>query len=398
VSTLRYIVVGEVAIAVALLVGAALLGRSFAALLEFNPGFNPQNLLALRVQLPASPAPANGEGTLPPASVLPLLDSMRAVPGVRSATLSTSVPLAGASAIFYSAEGQPPSDATNRPRAYVHRVTPGHFETLGIEILDGRTFSASEMMADSTAVVASRKVAERFWPGQSAVGRRIKQGDPAAKTPWLTIVGVVSEANLRGIPRNPTPDPDLYFPFNERARSFAILLRTNVDPGSVAAAARDALKRADPAVAVFNIQTVESLVSTQLAPARFLSWLTGSFATVALVLALIGLYGMLSYWVRRRTAEIGIRTALGANRPRLLALVAGQALAMAAIGVALGAVLAAFLTRYIESSLFAVQAMDWVSFIGTAAVMMAAAVVASVAPALKALRLDPVVALRSGPV
>jgi putative ABC transport system permease protein len=147
-------------------------------------------------------------------------------------------------------------------------------------------------------------------------------------------------------------------------------------------------------VAVFNVQTLNTLVATQLAPARFLSWLTGAFAVVALTLAVIGIYGMLSYWVRRRTAEIGIRAALGANRTRLLSLVVGQALTMATIGVAAGAALAAGLTRFIEAQLFAVQPMDWVSFSGTAAVMLAAATVASLAPAVRALRLDPIVALR----
>ena len=397
VSTLRFIVVGEVAIAVALLVGAALLGRSFAALLDFNPGFNPQNLLAMRVQLPAPPPPANAQAVaVPPASVLPLLDALRAVAGVQSAALTGSIPLAGGNAIFYSAEGQTEVDATNRPRAFVHRVTAEHFDTLGIKMVDGRTFSASEMTPDSTAVIVSRRVGDRFWPGQSAVGRRIKQGDLTAKTPWLTIVGVVNEANLRGIPRNPTNDPDLYFPFNDRTRSFAVLLRTHIEPASVAPAAREALKQAEPAVAVFQVRTIDTLVATQLAPARFLSWLTGSFATVALALALIGLYGMLSYWVRRRTAEIGIRVALGADRLRLLLLVVGQAVTMVVIGVTVGALLAAFLTRYIEASLFAVQAIDWVSFIGTAAIMLAASIVASLAPALRALRLDPVNALRSG--
>lgn len=398
VSTLRVIVVGEVAVAVALLVGAALLGRSFAALLEFDPGFRPENVLSLRVQLPlppagaGAPAPAATQG----AGALAMLELVRGLPGVRNASFTTSVPLADSSAIFYSAEGQTNVDATNRPRAYTHRVTPGHFDTLGVRLVEGRDFTVSEMGVQSTAVIVSKHVVERFWPGQPAVGRRIKRGDLAAETPWLTIVGVVDEANLRGIPRNPTADPDLYFPFNERARFFAALLRTEGDPASVAGAARATLQKAEPGVAVFNVQSLESLVATQLAPARFLSWLTGAFAVIALTLAIIGIYGMLSYWVRRRTAEIGIRAALGANRTRLLGLVVGQALAMAAIGVGLGAALAAGLTRFIETQLYAVQAMDWVSFGGTAAIMLTAALIASLAPALRALRLNPIAALRSG--
>ena len=399
VSTLRFIVIGEVAVAVALLVGAALLGRSFSALLDFDPGFRPEGVLSMRVQLPLPPA--NADPSVPAvapadgAGALALLDSLRAVPGVRSASFTTSMPLADAGAIFYSAEGMSVVDATNRPRAYVHRITPGHFETLGIRIAEGRDFSSSEMSSDSSAVIVSRKVVQRFWPGESALGRRIKPGDLTSKTPWLTIVGVVDETNLRGIPRNPTADPDLYFPFNLRARRFVVLLRTDGDPAAVAGAARAAVQQAEPGIAAFSVEPLETLVATQLAPARFLSWLTGVFAAIALTLAVIGIYGMLSYWVRRRTSEIGIRAALGANRFQLLGLVVGQALAMAATGVAVGAVLAAGLTRFIEAQLYAVQPMDWVSFAVTTAVMLTSALVASVAPALKALGLDPVVALRS---
>ena len=262
-------------------------------------------------------------------------------------------------------------------------------------MIEGRDFALADMSANSTAVIVSRKVVERFWPGQSAVGRRIKRGNLDTDSPWLTIVGVVEETNLRGIPRNPTADPDLYFPFNQSARSFAALLRTDADPSSLAGAARSMIQQSAPGVAVFNLQSLETLVATQLAPARFLSWLTGVFAAIAVTLAVIGIYGMLSYWVRRRTAELGIRTALGANRGSLLRLVVGQALTMATVGVVLGASLAAGLTRFIESQLYAVQAMDWVSFGVTAAIMMAASLLASLAPALRALRLDPLVALRS---
>jgi putative ABC transport system permease protein len=407
VRTLRLIVVGEVAVAVALLVGAALLGRSFSALLDFDPGFRPEGVLAMRLQMPLPPAsPAAATTTSgdaapapPPAAAGPgpiaLLDTVRGLPGVRQAALTSSVPLADASAIFYAAEGMTGVDATNRPRAYQHRITPGYFETLGMRIVEGRDFALSEMGLESSAVIVSRKVVDRFWPGEGGVGRRIKPGSLDSKTPWLTIVGVVDEANLRGIPRNPTADPDLYFPFNQRARGFAVLLRTDGEPSALAGAARAAVQQAAPGVAVFNARALDSLVAAQLAPARFLSWLTGAFATVALTLAVIGIYGMLSYWVRRRTSEIGIRAALGANQSRLLSLVVGQALAMAAVGVLVGAILAAGLTRLIETQLYAVRPMDWVSFVVTAAVMLLAAMAASLAPALRALRLNPIVALRS---
>jgi predicted permease len=390
-SLLHVIVVAQMAVAVALLVGAALLGRSFLALLEFDPGFEPTGVLAMRVQLPPAPAPLPPQGT----GALAMLDDLRGLTGVQHASLTSSVPLADSSAIFYAAEGMAPVNATNRPRAYRHRNTPGYFGTLGVRIIEGRDFVQSDMSAQSTAVIVSQNVAKRFWPGKSAVGRRIKPGDLASPAPWLTIVGVVEETNFRGIPRNPTADPDLYFPFNERARGFAVLLKGAGDPSALSAPARAVLQRADPSLAVFRVEALATRVDTQLAPARFLSWLTGAFAAVALTLVVIGVYGTLSYWVRRRTTEIGIRTALGADRGRILNLVVGQALGLTGLGIVLGALLAIGLLRFVETQLFGVRAMDWLSFAGTAAVMLAAGLLASIAPAVRALRLDPLVALKT---
>ena len=406
VATLRVIVIGEVAVAVALLVGAALLGRSFSALLDFDPGFRSEGVLAMRVQLPLPPAapPSTAGAAATPAAPVPppgpgpfvLLETFKGLAGVREAGLTTSVPLADSGAIFYAAEGMTGVDATNRPRAYQHRITPGYFGALGMRVVDGRDFTMAEMGVDSTAVIVTRKVVDRFWPGQSGVGRRVKTGDLASKAP-------VADDRRRGRrcqPPRHSPEPDSrsrsLLPFNTRARSFAVLLKTDGDPTAIAGAARAAVQRIEPAVAVFNIQSLDSLVATQLAPARFLSWLTGAFGAIALTLAVIGIYGMLSYWVRRRTSEIGIRAALGADRTRLLSLIVGQALTMAAVGVTAGAVLAAILTRFIETQLYGVQPMDWVSFAMTAAVMMTAAFVASLAPALRALKLNPIIALRAG--
>jgi ABC-type antimicrobial peptide transport system permease subunit len=413
VSTLRFIVVAEVALAVALLVGAALLGRSFAALLNFDPGFEPQGVLTMRAQFPLPPAPppapapsaspgapAAPQPQAPPApppgvNTFVVLDALRALPGVRHASLTTSVPLVDAGAVFYAAEGMPPADATNRPRIYVQRITTGYFDTLGMKLVEGRDFTPNELVRGNTSVIISENVAKRFWPGQSAIGRRVKQGDLTSQTPWLTIVGVVRETNLRGIPRNPTADPDMYLPFAETTRVFAVVMRADGEPSSVAGTAREALRRINPGVAVFNVRPLAELVDSQLSAAKFLSWVTGSFAVVAFALAIIGIFGTLSYWVRRRTAEIGIRAALGADRSRLLGLVVGQAMTLTAVGVVAGAVLAAVLSRFIQTQLYAVQPIDWISFAGTAAVMLVAALIASVAPAIRALRVNPIIALRS---
>jgi predicted permease len=391
--TLKAIVIGEVAMTVALLTVAALLLRSFAGLLSFDPGFDPKGVLSLQVQLQLSASqdqPAGDQGL----DALALVDDLKALPGVAAASLTSDVPLQGASAIFYSAEGQIEEDAQTRPRAYVHRVTPGHFDALGLRMLDGRDFATSELGIDSTAVIVSEGVAARFWPGQTAVGRRIKRGSLGADLPWLTIVGVVEDANLRGIPRNPTGDPDLYFPYNERARAFAVLLRTTGDPASLAGPARDVLRRRDAGTAVFGEQTLEALVGEELASARFLSWLLSAFAALALALSIIGIYGVLAYWVGRRAREFGVRAALGASSTRLVGLVIGQGLLLAVVGIVVGATAAVWLAGLAQSQLYGVGRFDPVSLAGTAAVMLLTAGLASLLPALRVLRADPMAVLR----
>jgi predicted permease len=392
--TLQLIVAGQIAVTVTLLVGAALFGRSFAALTRFDPGFDATGVLSMRVQFPivtgAPPEPAEN-GAL---QVMALEDDLSALPGVQSAGLTTSVPLANASAIFYSAEGQGPVDATNRPRAYVHRVSPKYFEALGLDLVEGRRFEASDLGPKGSNVVVTQALAQRFWPGQSAIGRRIKPGDLSNNVPWLTIVGVVRDANLRGIPRNPTNDPDIFFPFNARPRSVAILLRTAGDPDSLARTVTAELQRRDNGVAVFGVRSLQTLVDQQLAASRFLTWLTGVFAATALTLAVIGIYGLLAYWVGQRTREIGVRAALGAGRGRLMGLVVGQGLGLAVIGILIGAAAAVALGRFVESQLYAVQPLDAVSFAVPAAVMIGTSLAASLVPAVRALRVDPVSALR----
>jgi predicted permease len=393
--TLKLIVVGEVALTVTLLVGAGLLVRSFQALLDFDPGFDPRGVVALQVQLPLA-----AQGTTPAPSdqglgALALVDELKALPGVTAASLSSDIPLGGSSAFFYSAEGQMIEDAQTRPRAYAHRVTPGYFAALGLRFVEGRDFEPTELGATSTAVIVSEGVARRFWSGQSALGRRVKPGSADSNTPWLTIVGVVADANLRGIPRNPTADPDFFFPFGDRARFFAVLLRGDGNVANLVGPVRSVLRRRDAGVAVFGQQTLEELVNQQLASARFLSWLISVFAAVALTLSMIGIYGLLAYWVRRRTPEIGIRAALGAGRSQLLRLVVGQAVGLTAIGVTIGVVLAVLSGRWIDTQLFGVQRFDAVSYAATAAIMLAAAFCASLAPALRALRVDPLTALRA---
>ncbi|MEO7133075.1 MAG: ABC transporter permease [Vicinamibacterales bacterium] len=397
--TLQTIVTGQIAVTVTLLVGAALFGRSFAALAKFDPGFEANGVLSMRVQLPvvagAQVAPPNqGQGVDAGTPALALLEDLRGLPGVSHAALASAVPLGDQSAVFYSAEGMGEVDATNRPRAYLTRVSPDYVETIGLRLVEGRAFGATDLGATAANVMVTSALAQRFWPGESAVGRRIKSGDLTNDNPWWTIVGVLQDANLRGIPQNPTRDPDIFLPFNERSRGFAVLLRTGADPATLLKPATDLLRRRDAGVAVFAEQPLSDLVGEQLAASRFLTWLTGVFAATALVLAIIGIYGLLAYLVGQRTREIGVRAALGANRSQLMGLVVGQGLMLALIGVVSGGLAAAALGRFVETQLYSVKTLDVMSFGLTAGVMIVTAFVASVIPALRALRIDPINALR----
>jgi putative ABC transport system permease protein len=397
--TMRIIVAGQIAVTVTLLVGAALFARSFAALARFDPGFDPHGVVVMTVRLPALPqAPAGAPVVAPAANAgvqaLAVLEDLRALPGVTAASLATDGPLGGSSAIFYSAEGMGAVDATNRPRAYAHRVTPGYVQSVGLRVIDGRDFGPTDLGVNATNVLVTEALAKRFWPGESAIGHHVKQGDLSGDSPWLTIVGVLKDANLRGIPQNPTKDPDIFFPFNDRSRAFAVILRTAGDPSALANPASQVLVRRDPGIAAFGAQTLDERVKSQLSASRFLLWLSGVFAGTALTLAIIGIYGLLAYSVGQRTREIGVRAALGAGRSQLMTLIVGQGVVLALIGVAAGGLAAAGLGRFVETQLYSVQPLDVVSFAATAGVMIATAFLASLIPALRTLRIDPINALR----
>jgi hypothetical protein len=298
-----------------------------------NPGFHTTGLLALGVQLPPTTTTAQGETSEATANrssigALALLDRLSAIPGVAQAALASDLPLGGASAIFYAAEGQGPEGERTRPRAYVHRVTPGFVDAIGLRLVHGRDFH-------------------------------------------------------------------LYFPFNDTARGFAAVLRANGSAADLTAAARDAIRRADPQAAVTVAETIESRVNDQLASVRFLSWLTGTFATLAFTLSVIGIYAVLAHTVRKRRREIGIRSALGAPAGSVVTLVVTQGVMLVSIGLVVGVVLSMGLSRGIKSWLFGVSAVDRMSYASVAAVVLTAAIAASLVPALRAARIDPMIALRN---
>jgi putative ABC transport system permease protein len=391
------LVVAEVSLAVVLLVGAGLMIRSVQKLAALDPGFDPASVLTLRISVAlgntpnASPA-ASPVG--PAVSALSVLERVRAVPGVAAASLVSDVPLSGeGAASFYSAEGQAATTAENAPRAYVHRVTPDFFATMRIPIKAGRTFFDSEMSRDANAVIVSERVVSRFWPGQDPIGKRIKIGSLTSNNPWLNIVGVVGETKYRALPENPTADPDLYFPHLDRSRQNAFVIRTSVPPSSVVPAVRAAIRSVDPTIPVFSVAPMAELVGQLTAPSRFTMWLMGVFAASALMLAVVGIYGVMSYLVTQRTREIGIRLALGADGGDILRLIVGNGARLIGAGVAIGVAASIALQRLVSTLLFGVTAVDASSVVAVI-VLCASALVACYLPALRATRVDPLHALR----
>jgi predicted permease len=397
------LVAAEVAFATLLLVGAGLLIRSLQELSAIRLGYDPAHVLTLRARM-NPPAQASGVPAGPTdaraitqAAALRAREVMRHIarlPSVEAVAIASDAPLRGATAGFYTAEGQPPVTAQNLPRAYSHDVTPDFFAALRIPFVAGRTFTENEMQNGSHAVIVSEALVRRFWPGQDPIGKRIQDGRPGSDGPWLTIVGVVNDMKYRGLPNNPTADPDLFVPLSERQRGFTFVVRTRVDPVSAAPSVRSALREADPGAVIFDVSAMSDLVGRQTAGARFTGWLMGTFASSALLLAMIGIFGVMSYTVTRRTSEIGVRMALGAARRDVLRLVARSGVGFVGAGLLAGIAGALVLTRAIASLLYGVKPTDPMTFAAAALVFAGVAGVACLAPALRACRIAPSVALR----
>jgi predicted permease len=393
------IVIAEIALAVMLLAGAGLLIRTLLAIAAIDPGFRTEQLLTLRVGLPELPPAANatpGEDTQAKnLAALAVLDRVRTVPGVVRAAAGSDSPLDGNdSALFYTAQGQPETTAVNVPRAYRHRVTPGFVETLGLKLIAGQDFVDADMQPDSRRVLVSQAVVQRFWPGERGIGKQIKVGRADSTAPWLTIAGVVGDSQYRGLPRNPTPDPDIYFPFVPRVRTFSILVQTSVPPDSLIGSIRQAVRGVEPGATISNASGMGERVREQMARPRFVGWLVGAFAGLALLLAAIGIYGVLAQTVARRTPEIGLRMALGATRADVLRLVLGHGLWLIGLGLAVGVAGALAIMRLIRTLLFGVSHTDPVTFVGVGLLLTLVALVATWLPAQRATRVDPLVALR----
>ena len=385
--------VGELAIALVLLVGAGLLIRSFIALNSEDPGFATRGVLTLRLQLPPA---AYGEPARISGFYEQLVERLDALPGVESAAAGSSLLLSRLPAsASINIEGRPPlpANAQNIPVPY-DSVTPEYFATLQIPLRRGRMFTRADGPQSQPVVMVNEAFVRRFFPGEDPLGRRVTFDDPSRPdTRWQTIVGVVADTKRGGFEREPWAET--YFPMRQAPDSRAfVLLRTNGDPLTLIAAAQAAVWSIDRNQAIAGIRTVPELLAQRELNRRFTTLLLGVFASVALVLAIIGTYGVIAHATAQRTQEIGIRIALGADRRMIQRMVLIGGLRIAATGLAIGVFGALALTHVLSGLLFGVSARDPLTFVVVPGALLVVALAACWIPARRAMQVEPVIALR----
>jgi putative ABC transport system permease protein len=384
------LVMAEVALALVLLVGAGLLLRSFFRVLEADAGYRTEGVLTARTPL------AQARYDTPEKKMLyatRLVETLGAVPGVQSAALAQ--PLLGGWQTGFSVEGRPEPAPGEMPSADITRVTGSYFETMGVRLLAGRVFTPSDTQDAPRVAMIDETFAKAHFPKGDAIGGRVKFGAPSeAEEPWMEIVGVVGHVKNYGV--DVDSRVELYLPFAQSPAGAvpSILVRTTGNPAALSAGLRQAVKAVDPLVPTYEVRTLADIVAEGNAERRLAVTLISVFASLALLLAAIGIYGVMSYAVAQRTSEIGIRMALGAERDHILGMVLRHGALMAAIGVGVGLVTALGLAQLLTSLLFQISATDPPTFSVVPVVLLLVAGLACYVPARRATRVDPLVALR----
>jgi putative ABC transport system permease protein len=389
------LVVSEVALSLVLLVGAGLLIRSFVKLLKVDPGFRSDHVLTVSIPLPVSRYPAAAQEA---AFFQRLLERVRELPGVRSAGAVTDVPLFGGSSTGFDVEGRPLAKPNERPMTDYRAASPGYLQTMGIDLVAGRAFTPNDKADSPPVAVINETLARRYFGTQNPIGKRIGLSRPID---WREIVGVVRDVRNYGLAEE--VKPECYLPFLQNAPDYlagsaswmVMVVRTESDPLGYVGAIKGALHKIDPDQPIASIRPMTAYLAQSVAQRRFNMLLLAVFAGLALVLAAVGIYGVISYSVAQREREVGIRMALGAQTGDVLGLIVRQGMRPALFGLLAGIFAAAAMTRFMRSLLFQVSAIDPLVFAAVALVLALVAAIACVIPARRATRLDPVIALRS---
>jgi len=394
------LVVSEMALAVVLLVGAGLLIRSFVKLMHVDPGFRTEHVVSFDVTLPEVKYPHDRELRRFAADVR---DGLSSLPGTQSVAVAFARPLEPQGMrVGFDIDGRPPAAPDKRLTADVRPVSANFFSTMSVRLVRGRVFTqAEEGFGPPPVFVITEALAKKYFPSEDPIGKRLTLGishDTAGKGTEVTavgeIVGIIHDVRQRRLSEDPAPAVYMgwgTFPIND----VSFLVRSNNDSQTIGAAIRERVHAVDPTMPIYGLRTMDDAVSDSMAQPRFYMVLLGAFAGLALVLAAIGIYGVISYSVSQRTRELGIRIALGATQDRVVRLVLGQGIALTVAGVAIGLLGAYWLVHLLTALLFGVGATDAATFGGVAVVLLGVAAIASYLPARRAARVDPVIAMRA---
>ncbi len=392
------LVVAEIALALVLLVGAGLLLKSYARVQNIDPGFDRRNVLTAEINLAETkyPQPGNADYRHGEAMINfwnEVLRRVRQLPGVEAAGYTIVLPLSGSNTdSSFSIEGRMPGKNEPGPDEELRIISPDYFRVLKTPLLRGRFFTESDNVEAPGVAIINDALAKKYWTNEDALGKRITFDDPRKDPKWLTIVGITRSIRHRGLDLD--PQPEYYLPLAQRAQNAMILtVRSAQDPRSLTSAVRREIQAIDPDQPIANARTLEAVTADSIAARRMSVVLLGAFAGIALLLAGVGIYGVISYLVVQRTHEIGVRMALGAQRRDVLRLVVGHALKLVSIGTVTGLILAFLSTRTLSALLYSVSAFDATTFIFVTIALAAVALLASYIPALRVTRADPMIAL-----
>lgn len=383
------LVVIEVALALTLLIGSGLLIRSFTHVMEIESGVNASNVLTVSISLPKAAYPNSVRAKQ---FFSELISRIREYPSVRYVGATNILPFGKGDTIAFLFEivGQPKAGKFEEMFANDRVVTPDYFSSLGIPLIEGRYFTAQDEEDTKQVVIITQSIAKRFWPNDTPIGKQLQVG---IKNTPVEIVGIVGDVKHLGLERDKMHE--MYFPYQQSStRLTTLVIKTDSDPLKYATAVRKEVQALDPALPVYDIKTMEQRIDESTGHRRFITFLLGIFAVIAVLLASIGIHSVVAYSVSQRTSEIGIRMALGARRRQILTLIIGKTMILISLGAIAGIVAAIMLTKVMTGMLYGLKSTDFPTYVVTTIGMLAIALVATFFPAYKATRVDPLVALR----